>query len=88
MDLLILFFVVFGGAIVVVVLLSMFHPGSGADLLDWDPSKRMEKRYAAEFEDMEEMLRTHNRRRRERGLPEQTEDEFHAQMLREDRGQA
>lgn len=85
MDLLILFFAVFGGIILLVVLLARMHPGTGADLLDFDPTARMEKRYAAEFEDMEDMLETHNRRRREQGLPDHSEDEYREAMLRKER---
>lgn len=86
MDLLILFFAVFGGALILIVILARLHPGSGADLLDFDPAKRLEQRYAAEFEDMEDMMETHNRRRRARGLPEQTEDEYRIEKQREERG--
>jgi hypothetical protein len=66
----------FGGFILLIVLMARFYPGSGADLLDWDPSERMDARYAAEFEDLDNLLEQHNRRQREQGLPEHTEDEY------------
>jgi NH3-dependent NAD+ synthetase len=85
MDLIVLFVVVFGGMIVLLVLMARLHPGSGADLLDWDPSKRMEARYAAEYEDMDALLESHNARRRARGLSEHTEDEYRALLSRQTR---
>ncbi len=85
MDLVIMFFGGVAVVAVVLVLLARMHPGSGADLLDWDPSKRFEARYAAEFEDAEQMLEMHNQRRRRSGLPEQTEDEFREEVSRRGR---
>jgi hypothetical protein len=82
MDLIVLFVVVFGGMILLLVLTARMHPGSGADLLDWDPSKRMEARYAAEYEDMDALLESHNARQRARGLPEHTAEEYRALLSR------
>lgn len=86
MDLLIAFFVFIGGAVLLMVILAKLHPGDGSDLLDFHPGKRLAQRYEAEFDDMDEMLAAHNRRRGERGLPPQTEDEYREQMQREERG--
>ena len=69
----------------ILVLAARMYPGSGADLLDWDPSKRMETRYAAEYEDMDDMLESHNRRQRDQGLPEHTEDEYREIIQRQAR---
>lgn len=85
MDLVIAFFGLIVVFVVMCVVLANFHPGDGSDLLDYDPSKRMETRYAAEFEDMEHLMDAHNARRRAEGLPEQTEDEFAAEKRREER---
>jgi hypothetical protein len=62
--------------VVALVLVARLYPGTGADLLDWDPSERFAARVAADAEDMDELLAAHNARRRARGLPEQTEEEF------------
>jgi len=73
---------VFGGMFILILLLARMHPGSGSDLLDWDPSERMQRRMQAEYEDAHQLLAEHNRRRRERGLPEHTEEEFRASLTR------
>src|SRR4051812_9574645 len=84
MDLLVLVGVGAVAIVAVLVLLARLHPGTGADLLDWDPSERHRERAEREAEDAASMLAHHNRMRRERGLPEQTEDEL-AQILRDER---
>jgi hypothetical protein len=68
--------IVLVGAIVVCVFLGWWYPGSGADLLDFDPKAASERRAALDAEDLQQMLDLENRRARERGLPEQTEDEL------------
>lgn len=78
--------IVFGGTLVLLIIVMIgaakLWPGSGADLLDWDPSQRIEARMTSEYEDAEQMLAMHNRRRRERGLPEHTEDEYREAVAR------
>lgn len=76
---------VFGGMFFLILVLARMHPGSGADLLDWDPSERMQRRMQAEDEDAEQLLAEHNRRRRDRGLPEDTEEDFRARLTRRER---
>lgn len=73
---------VFAALIAVMLLAAYSWPGSGADLLDWDPSKRIEARMTADYEDTDQMLAMHNKRRRAAGLPEQTEDEYRASVAR------
>lgn len=85
MDLLIAFFGLIGFFVVMCVVLARLHGGDGSDLVDSNPTKRLERRYAAEFEDMENLLDAHNQRRRAQGLPEQTEDEYAADKRREER---
>lgn len=85
MDLLIAFFVMIGLIIGLSVLFAWLHGGTGADLLDADPRKRMEQRYAAEYEDMDNLLEAHNHRRAARGLPPQTEEEFDEERRRQER---
>lgn len=52
------------------------YPGTGADLVDWDPARRAEARMASDEEDMAEMLEIENRRRRAAGRAEVTEDDI------------
>jgi len=79
--------VMFGGigAIALVLyLLGRFYPGSGADVLGWDPRELQERKLAAEAEDLEQMLEARNARRRARGEAELTEEDLHRRVA-EDR---
>lgn len=84
MDLLIAFFVLIAIIIGGSVLLALLN--GERDVLDFNPQKRLEKRYAAEFEDMENLLHAHNARRAREGLPPQTEEEYDAERRRQERG--
>lgn len=80
-----LFGVVVLGLILLLVLAARLHPGSGADLLDWDPTARVQARMASDIDDADQLLASHNRRRRERGLPEHSEDEYRELIAEEQR---
>jgi hypothetical protein len=58
--------------IALLVLLAAVYPGSGADLLDWDP--RRFGHSALDEEDLKQLLETENRWRREKGLSEIDEE--------------
>jgi hypothetical protein len=62
-----------GGLFVGVILLGIFYPGSGADQLDWRPTRSAEVEYTNELDDLEQMAEAVNSRRRARGEPELTE---------------
>jgi hypothetical protein len=81
----VLFAVLVFGLILVLVVAARFHPGSGADLLDWDPTTRVQARMASDVDDADQLLASHNRRRRERGLPEHSEDEYRELIAEEQR---
>lgn len=68
----ILFFLLLGG----------LTPGSGADLLDWDPAGRAERRAGVDHDDLKDMIELNNRYRRERGLAELTEEDLASGSLR------
>jgi hypothetical protein len=55
------------------VLLGLFHPRSGADTLDWKPTRSAELEIQNEIDDLDQMLEAANARRRRRGEPELTE---------------
>lgn len=79
--------VMFGGigAIVLVLyLLGRWYPGSGADVLDWNPRELQERKLEAEADDLRQMLEARNARRRARGEPELTEEDLHRRVA-EDR---
>lgn len=69
-----LLLIVIVGSIVGLVVISFFHKGSGADLLDW-PSNQSMDRLVREDEDFSQMVAAENRHRREQGLPELSEDD-------------
>ncbi len=56
------------------------HPGSGADAVDWRPTRSPEVEAENEIEDLEQMLAAQNERRRRKGLPERTEDHVRADV--------
>ena len=80
-----LFFLLF-----VLILLGIFmaigawHPVSGAEVLDWKPTRSPEVEAELELEDVDQMLEAQNERRRASGRPERTEDDVNWQVL-EDR---
>ena len=63
--------------VLAILLLGRFYPGSGAEQLDWHPTRSPELEAANEIDDLDQMREAVNRRRRRRGEPELTEDELH-----------
>jgi hypothetical protein len=68
------------GLVVALLLLGRFHPGSGADQLDWRPSRSPEVEAQNELDDLEQMREAINTRRRARGDGELTEEAVHARV--------
>jgi hypothetical protein len=64
------------GTAAVLALLAVLHRGSGAELLDWDPTDRIAARADADAEDVERALAQHNARRVAAGLDPEEEHEF------------
>lgn len=59
--------------VLVLVLLSRAYPGSGADLVDWKPTRDYETELTLEQDDISQMLAAQNAYRRKRGASELTE---------------
>jgi hypothetical protein len=79
--------IVLGGIAVTVgllVLLANLYPGSGADLLDWGPTRSYEHEVELEMQDVEQMIEAQNAYRRQRGEPELTEEEFRENVVRDE----
>ena len=79
--------IVLVGILVIVgllVLLARFYPGTGADLLDWQPTRSLETEVELEMQDVEQMLEAQNAYRRKRGEREITEDEFREGVVRDE----
>lgn len=67
----------------VLVLLARSYPGSGADLLDWKPTRDYETEFQLEEDDVAQMIAAQNAYRRKRGAKELTELDAE-KMARED----
>jgi hypothetical protein len=59
--------------VVVLVLLARGYPGSGADLVDWKPTRSPETEVQLELDDVQQMIEAQNVMRRRRGAPDLTE---------------
>jgi hypothetical protein len=79
--------VLIGGLLVWVIFLGLYHPRSGADVLQWRPTRSPELEAQNEIDDLEQMLQAANERRRARGQPELTEETLQAQVLEDRREQ-
>ncbi|HEV3002138.1 MAG TPA: hypothetical protein VGW75_15460 [Solirubrobacteraceae bacterium] len=60
--------------VVFVILLGIFYPGTGAEQLDWRPTRSPEQEAANEVDDVAQMLEATNERRARRGLEPLTEE--------------
>lgn len=80
--------ITFGGIGVMVgllLLLARAYPGSGADILDWKPTRSYETEAELEMQDIDEMIEAQNERRRRSGRPEITEEGVRERVAREQR---
>ena len=66
-----------------ILLLGLFYPGSGADQLDWRPTRSPEVEAQNEEDDIDQMLEAANARRRKRGDAELTEAQMYARVHEE-----
>lgn len=69
-----------GGLFLFVIALGVFYPGSGADQVDWKPTRSAEVEYQNEVDDLEQMQAAVNAKRRARGAAELTEADVQAQV--------
>jgi len=78
-------FMFFALLLVVLIFLALgrFYPGSGAEQVDWRPTRSPELEAELELEDVDQMLEAQNARRRRSGRPELTEEDVEARV-RED----
>ncbi|MCW3011330.1 MAG: hypothetical protein JWO90_1734 [Solirubrobacterales bacterium] len=72
-----------GGLVIALLLIGRFYPGSGAESVDWKPTRSAEVEVQNEIDDLDQMLRATNARRRARGKPELTEDSIAAELSKE-----
>jgi hypothetical protein len=64
----------------VILLVGHFYPGSGADLLDWTPTRSYETEAELEVDDVQQMIDAQNEMRRRRGAPELTAEELNQKV--------
>jgi hypothetical protein len=72
-----------GFIVLCLVLLARAYPGSGADLVDWKPTRSHEVEAQLEIDDVQQMIAAQNEYRRRRGAAEITEEDAE-RMARED----
>jgi len=85
----------FGIGVVVIGLLILgvflaigkWYPGSGAEQLDWRPTRSYEDEVELELQDVDQMLEAQNERRRRSGRRELTEDEIRGEVAAAEREQ-
>ena len=83
MEFILISFGLVAGLVLVLVLLARAYPGSGADLLDWKPTRSYETEAMLELDDVQQMIDAQNAYRRKRGAPELTEEDAQ-RMAQED----
>ena len=69
--------------VVILVLLGNAYPGSGADLVDWKPTRSFEQEAQLEAEDVQQMMEAQNEMRRRRGAADLTDADLQ-RMVSED----
>jgi hypothetical protein len=65
--------------LIALLLIGRFYPGSGADQLDWRPTRAPELEAQNEIDDLDQMREAVNRKRRARGEAELTEEDLTSQ---------
>ena len=82
-DFVLLSLLMVGMIVICLVVVASAYPGSGADLVDWKPTRSHELEAQLEIDDVQQMIAAQNEYRRKRGAPELTEDDVN-EMARED----
>lgn len=83
MDFILISFGMVALIVLLLVLVARAYPGSGADLVDWKPTRSHEVEAQLEVDDVAQMIEAQNAYRRRRGAQELTEEDAH-RMARED----
>ncbi|MEA2386185.1 MAG: hypothetical protein QOJ22_359 [Thermoleophilaceae bacterium] len=75
--------VALGLLLLIFLAIGKWYPGSGAEVLDWQPTRSYEDEIRLELEDIDEMLEASNERRRRSGRPELTADQVRGEVERD-----
>jgi hypothetical protein len=73
MDFILLSLGMVGFIVLLLVLLARAYPGSGADLVDWRPTRSYEAEAQLEIDDVQQMMDAQNEYRRRRGEKDLTD---------------
>ncbi len=71
--------------VLVFLAIGRWYPGSGAEQIDWRPTRSIEYEAQLELDDVDQMLEAQNERRRASGRRELTEDGIRAEVADEER---
>ena len=74
--------------VLVFLAIGAWHPKSGADVLDWRPTRSPEQEIELELDDVDQMIEAQNERRRHSGRAEISEEDFRAEIDAEERERA
>jgi hypothetical protein len=74
-----------GVVFLIFVAIGKWYPGSGAEQVDWRPTRSPEVEAELEVQDVDQMIEAQNERRRATGRREITEDDVHAQVAEDER---
>lgn len=81
MDPIVLVMLVIGGGLFLfVIALGVFYPGSGADQVDWRPTRSAELEHQNEIDDLDQLQAAVNAKRRARGAADLSHADVQAQV--------
>jgi hypothetical protein len=72
--------VCFAALIVAILLLGLYHPRTGAEILDWKPTRSAELEVQNDIDDLNQMIAAQNELRARHGKAPRSEDEIEAQV--------
>ena len=72
-------------AVLIFLAIGRYYPGSGAEQVDWRPTRSPELEAELELEDVDQMIEAQNERRRASGRAEISEDDVQAKVREDER---
>src|SRR5688500_15708340 len=72
----------FAGMIIAILLLGLYHPRTGAEILDWKPTRSAELEVQNDIDDLDQMIAAQNALRAKHGKAPRAEEEIEEQVRR------
>ncbi len=72
----------FAGMLIFILLLGLYHPKSGAEILDWKPTRSPELEVQNDIDDLDQMIAAQNALRAKHGKAPRSEEEVEEQVRR------